>query len=314
MIERTNRYLEWGKTRGQDFRSNGIGAIKRTVHDAIILGLRTTAEPMGFNYGTPIYESDWNLLLILDACRYDLIQQVQQEFDFLTNIQKERSCGSSSKEWFEKNFSDDYIEEMRQTAMITGNPFSAEVLDPENFEYLNEVWRNVWDDSLQTIPPRPITDRLIAYMRNRDTPRVIAHYMQPHAPFIDHPELTPGDFERDIWREILRGRRSKGDIWAAYRDNLRIVLDDVRLVLSNVDAERVIITADHGNAVGEWGIYGHPERIPFSAVREIPWAKTEAKNSESYQPDIHLTTDSIETDIESRLADLGYIESTRGET
>ena len=35
------------------------------------------------------------------------------------------------------------------------------------------------------------------------------------------------------------------------------VLNDIGILLDNLDAERVVITADHGEAFGEYGILGH---------------------------------------------------------
>jgi len=60
-------------------------------------------------------------------------------------------------------------------------------------------------------------------------------------------------------------------LWAAYRDNLRWVDDAlVQPLLNNVDAT-VAITADHGNAHGEAGCWGHPGGVDIPALRRVPW-------------------------------------------
>lgn len=35
-----------------------------------------------------------------------------------------------------------------------------------------------------------MTDRAIPVAGNRDVDRLVVHYMQPHIPFLDYPELT----------------------------------------------------------------------------------------------------------------------------
>lgn len=37
-----------------------------------------------------------------------------------------------------------------------------------------------------------------------------------------------------------------------------------------VDDVRVVITADHGEAFGGWGAYGHPMGMMHPAVRRVP--------------------------------------------
>jgi len=169
-----------------------------------------------------------------------------------------------------QNFTEDYADEMAKTAMITGNPFTETALDPEQFTHLEEVWRYSWDDEIGTIRPRPLTDRAISVARDDDPDRMIVHYMQPHEPFTTHPRVTTGPVSLRIGRmrqTSLSGCASKrghsvGRGREAYYDELRMVLDDVEILLNNVDADTAVITADHGEAMGEYGIYGHARGSP----------------------------------------------------
>ena len=120
-----------------------------------------------------------------------------------------------------------------------------------------------------------------------------------------------GDRPLSVWEDLRFGRRSTADVWAAYRANLEAVLDDVRLLTSNVDADRAVITADHGNAVGERGIYGHAAGVALPALREVPWAVTTATDGGRYQPppgDVRSESDESGTDtpVTARLDALGY--------
>lgn len=91
-----------------------------------------------------------------------------------------------------------------------------------------------------------------------------------------------------------------------YLDNLRIALDDVELALSNMDAEKVAITADHGEAIGEWGEVDHREGNPHPVVKRVPWVETSATDEGSYTPGPKPEEDPS-TSVEDRLADLGYL-------
>lgn len=58
--------------------------------------------------------------LILDACRVDVMSEVADEYSFLNQPDEITSVGSSSIEWIENTFTDEYKEEMRNTAYVTG--------------------------------------------------------------------------------------------------------------------------------------------------------------------------------------------------
>ncbi|WP_324665347.1 alkaline phosphatase family protein [Haloarcula sediminis] len=103
----------------------------------------------------------------------------------------------------------------------------------------------------------------------------------------------------------MAGDVSRAEMWDAYLATLRYVLDDVALLLENVDAERVAITADHGEAFGEWGFYWHTVGCPHPAVRRVPWVGTTATDEGTYDPVVTPETDEG-FDRQQHLRDLGY--------
>ena len=264
-----------------------------------------------------VYEREWDILIVLDACRLDLIREVQDEYPFIDEINSIFSVGSASIEWIEKTFVEEYRTEIGNTAYVTGNVKSNLAFEGDELYVLDEVWKYSWDDDIGTILPRPITDRAISTWRNQEPKRMIVHYMQPHFPSIDHPELgsaqfrdlTGGDWKTvSIWDELRAGKQDFETVWAAYLDNLRAVLDDVELLLECVDADRVVLTSDHGNAMGEWGFYDHPGYHPLSVLREVPWVETEANHVREYEPASYdRSVELDENQVESRLRNLGYL-------
>lgn len=269
-------------------------------------------EPLG----EPIYEREWDLLVVLDACRVDLMAEVLDEgaHDFVDTISTTTSVGSMTRDWMTGNFTPEYAEEMAETVYVCGNPFSKVELDADWFEELTEVWRYGWDDASGTLPPRPITDEAIRQWNVMSGERMIVHYMQPHSPFLSAPELSPGKSldswpntpDGDVWTRVAHGEFSQDTVWDRYRENLELVMDDVALLLENVDAERAIVTSDHGNGLGERGVYGHPGRIPFDSLRRVPWIEVTASDTGDFDPGTREATDT-DSDIQKRLESLGYI-------
>lgn len=263
--------------------------------------------------GTQIYNQDWDLLIIVDACRYDLFQEVAEEFGF-RDVSRSRSVASVTRRWMQLNFTPQYRNEMARTAYICGNPHSDSELDPSNFALLDEVWRDAWV-SPGTVPPEAVTNAAIRVGRESSPERMIVHYMQPHCPFIPSPELSNGkSLSRfgqqswdDVWQRLEKGEVQLKTVWDGYRENLRLALEEVKVLLQNTDANVAVISSDHGNAVGEQGLYGHPERMPFRCLRTVPYVETVAEDTLSrididsdYQNENKLT-------VNQRLRSLGYI-------
>lgn len=289
----------------------------------------TSRRPLGTN----VYDREWDLLVVLDACRVDALRAVADEYAFLDEVESMVSVGSHSFEWLAKTFTSERRDAVADTAYLTANthaqmlfvdgdypPYEREVpgwpawdaVDADDFGRLEMVWRDGHDEDLGNVPPRRVTDRLVDVMRSTDHDRVIAHYMQPHQPYLAGPiteDRDPTDVERSPLAAFSRGDVDRAEVWDLYLDNLRLALDEVELALANCDAETVAITADHGEAIGEFGDVDHREGNLHPAVKTVPWAETSATDEGRYEPE--HAPDAGETatdaDVEQRLRDLGYV-------
>jgi hypothetical protein len=265
-----------------------------------------------------VYERDWDVLIILDACRIDLMREVFQEYPSLEWADPIHSVGSSSGEWMEKTFTNEYADEVQKTAYVTGNIKTNKFLDPNKFYELDEVWKYAWDEDRGTIPPRPITDRAIATWKYQEPDRMIVHYMQPHFPSLSHPELgsrqvpdlSGGRWETvSIWDDLRSEKYDRDTVWEAYRENLQAVLNDVKLLTKSISASNVVLTSDHGNAFGEWGFYDHPGYHPLPELRKVPWIRTTAEDTSGYEPNTPYEPKMIDDQtVQSRLRQLGYLD------
>jgi arylsulfatase A-like enzyme len=138
--------------------------------------------------------------------------------------------------------------------------------------------------------------------------KMIVHYMQPHEPFIaDDAPITGNETNKlNAWDAASANELSDEQLWQSYQANLRYVLEEVGLLLKNIDAKKVVITSDHGNAMGErLGVYGHPLGWLFSEVRNVLWIETVSHDEETYHPpERPQKTDS---EIDEQLESLGYL-------
>ena len=80
----------------------------------VILYAVTSRRPFGKN----IYEKDWHVLLVLDACRVDTLQEVADEYEFIENVESVWSVGSQSAEWMANTFRSDWYDEIEATTYI----------------------------------------------------------------------------------------------------------------------------------------------------------------------------------------------------
>ena len=300
---------------------DGLAHIEEVTKWRLAAGLCRNFVGKVYNPGSSIWDRDWDVLIVLDACRVDLMRELAHEYSFIgdaENVDARWSVASMSEDWLRRTFATEHADAVRETAYVTGNPFTAKIDLPVDPAELDEVWAYAWDDDIRTIPARPLTDRAIATWRNRDdaVDRMVVHYMQPHAPFVGRPDLgeygSPADFGEGfahIWPQI-GDELPLDEVWAAYRDNLRYVLDDVELLLDNLDADRVVITADHGNGVGEFGVYGHPSDLLVpTAIRRVPWVETAARDTGGHDPETwRESATPTDDDVGDRLRALGYAE------
>jgi len=123
--------------------------------------------------------------------------------------------------------------------------------------------------------------------------------------------------------DAVRRRYGKEGLRRAYRENLEIVLKCVAELVQALSG-RIIVTADHGEMLGESFCYGHWSRSSKKLLREIPWLvidkgkkrteppKTQLHPKQTQQrsavPDEQEAKGKIEEQVQQRLRALGYFD------
>lgn len=199
---------------------------------------------------------------------------------------------------------------------------SLETVTPEDIGKIEHIWTYVSADEAETpganqhttlfenrTPPRPVTDRGIAVGRTGEFKRMILHYIQPHCPYFANA-IQEGRSLREYEASPFDYIQDGGDrqtVWKSYLDELRWVLDDVSLLLENLDAEKVAITADHGEAFGEYGLFAHETGTLHPKIQRVPWATTTATDEGNYTPNLEPESKS-ERSVKSQLSAMGYLD------
>jgi hypothetical protein len=296
-----------------------------------------------FPRGQSVLDEDWDVLLILDTCRVDALREAtdRTDYEWLTNVGNRWSVGGSTLEWTAQTFREAYREQA-DVDYIAGNVLVQQVLSgdrtpeeiagvpwaPTNWETLSQSALNHFRSAgnLRSAKeaaaghedrPHPsadlVTDLTINHARDASPDKLIAHYVQPHYPYYSAVESGKqdelNDWQRYPFWELRTGQVDRERVWELYMEELLQALEAIDTLLENLDAERVAITADHGEAFGERhrGVrgYGHRGGTSHPAVRRVPWATTTATDHETHNPSTEIVSDNQNT--EEQLSALGYL-------
>jgi hypothetical protein len=271
-----------------------------------------------------VLDEDWDTLVVIDACRADLFEDVASSarFDAYDAV---RSNASSTPEWLQQTFGDSHGD----IVYVAGNPMTTRHR-PDAFHELIEAWRDGYDPDTSVIDPETVTEAGLTAREEFPQKRLIVHYMQPHYPFIDRPDLNYANFDFDS-AEFKKGGRSEHEaihhvwdalraslvdadaVWEGYRHTLEVVMEEVDELIDSID-DRIVLTSDHGNMLGgrAWPVplrtYGHPNNQRLTPLIRVPWGIVTGERRE-------ITTDAVSSasradtaELNEQLKHLGYVD------
>ncbi len=242
---------------------------RKRLHHGYISLLGTLFRTRG-NDGIKVMEQEWDHLLVLDACRYDTFEAVNELPGELTQV---KSQATSTPQWLKRNFTDQYDD----IVYVAGNPYVSNLANDgyfdaaEHFHHVEHVWDHGWEETIG-VPPEAINEAASEIREQYPDKRLVLHYMQPHEPFLG--ETNFHDMRGGSWDDLMAIWDSD-DVADAYRENLELVLDAIEDVLPQLDGD-VVITADHGELL-EWtyGLIRHPKDVFISELQDVPWFRVD---------------------------------------
>lgn len=280
--------------------------------------------------GVDIMEADWDNLIVLDACRYDVFECLWESGG---NLSKKISKGSSTTEFVRKNFkSGPYLD----AVYVSANPYVDKVLiediDGDPVHDLISPWQTHWNHEYQTVMPETQANMTKEVHDNYRDKRIISHFLQPHIPFIGNPgrelnstnapefhrqKVLGNEIEpvgRNPYNRLKEGELPRERLWQAYEENLRHTLPWIEELTTYMEG-RTVITADHGNLFRDYfpGLpdmsFPHPGGIYLKALVEVPWLTIDrgARRETTDEPSkIKLTAVQDPAEMYERLGHLGY--------
>ncbi len=266
--------------------------------------------------GIDIFDEDWDNLILLDACRYDMFAEANS---LPGRLESRISKASHTSEFLTANFAG---RDLRDTVYVTASPMyyrNRERLETTFHDVVN-VWRDAgWHDEFRTVLPETMAEFAIEAEKKYPKKRLIIHYLQPHYPFIgatgqEHFDLDQLNFE---WEDARQGTLGISDsvLWQAFRENLDLALPHVEALLE-VLSGRTVVTADHGQMIGERSSpvpmveYGHPPGVYTDELVEVPWLIHDngiRKKATADDP-VEQQEDISDDAVQDRLESLGYID------
>lgn len=278
--------------------------------------------------GIKVMDQDWDNLIILDACRFDMFSETNT---LPGKLEPVLSRGSRTSEFLRQNFKEEFLD----TLYVTANPMHEQIGVGNPFHDIVPVWQDEWNEEYDTVLPGTLTNRVLETHEEYPQKRLIVHYNQPDIPFIGEyreiiesakrdaaqqkTEVSFSRFEHvtqlndgNIWQAIALGLLNTETVYNAFIENLELALEHVSRLLEVLDG-RSVVTSDHGNAIADQGpfgltVYGHPYRTFMTEIVKVPWLivtsdtrrhVVEGSKREQVPVDEELVSD--------RLENLGYV-------
>lgn len=298
-----------------------------------------------YGEGIDVISKDWDNLIILDACRYDMFKEYNTLGGELESV---ISKGSHSLDFCNNNFKGKRIHD---TIYITTNPFGAVIGEDVFFKTVTsfegeitihpeepKVDKTVSEEGdelrrthFRNVDPENLKELAISEHKKHPDKRLIIHFMQPHMPYIgekaeklrqslrekhgitfetwnNNPESAKESMS-SLKSAARRGYITDEELRNVYIENLSTVLDHVEDLLEEIDG-KTVITADHGELLGEKYIrkkYGHEPTLFVEELRKVPWLTIPSENRRNVNEENPVSRKSIEDQhVDKQLELLGY--------
>jgi len=212
-----------------------------------------------------VMEEEWDVLILLDAMRYDVFEMFN---DIKGKLTKVESLNSGTWFWIKDNFDKEYPD----LIYVSGNPmvskFKLSKIERDKLFEIVEAWDWCWNPKNNGVNPECVTRTAVGVIKDNPNKRILVHYLQPHFPWINKPEANIGrglllewtenkekkhlhqmnDLERDkfvgiIWDYVKRGKVSVEDCREGYIGNVVLILEEVRNLLKEIPKSKKVVIA-----------------------------------------------------------------------
>jgi len=234
----------------------------------------------------------WDVLIVLDACRADAFRGICS-----ARAETVHSPARRTDQWLKSGVG--RLFRRRKVLLFAANPVVArETWGWKEIERV-DVWERHWarhgPKNLPYVHPLVVNGIVATWadLGRLEGRTVVVHQLAPHSPYIGDPsyELTwfrhalAGCKLAEATREASLYPRGADIDWGllkrAYAGNVRVAWEAARMLADRLarDGRRVVITADHGDLLGETkdGLpdgpprFGHQGNYRNKLLHEVPW-------------------------------------------
>ncbi|WP_147376628.1 alkaline phosphatase family protein [Halopiger aswanensis] len=273
-------------------------------------------------------QKDWDNLLLLDACRYDILQSLADR-----EIEKIVSVGGRSSEFIEEAMNG---KELYDTVYISSNPHVEMTLDDGVFHDViktyGESWKNQRTNDHTKFHPENVYNIAKDNIESYSDKYIVVHFMQPHGPYFGEkakhlrqelaseynirftrlPDTEENGKKQyaDLMYAAKDGYLSAAQIHEVYIENLKLVLEYAEKLANELNG-KTVISSDHGENLGNPGgvfspKYGHNGYSP--EVRFVPWMEFEYEQRKSVTSETPVESESVDDEtVREQLEHLGYL-------
>lgn len=229
--------------------------------------------------GFKVMEEEWDNLIVLDSCRYDVFEEV----NFIPGeLEKKTSSGTTTIQWLNQNFTEKYDDlaylstvnfvhpEKSSEANYQLKPFNAS----DHFTVIENIIEGDGIEKGKHLDARETTEKAIEFAKKHREKRKIIHYTPPHLPFITSKYVEEHNY--DTYEQYLREGYKWEKLKKEYRETVRKTLEEVEKLVEELDG-KTVITADHGEAHNEHYVKNHPHSIYIRPLIEVPWLEVKGE-------------------------------------
>lgn len=237
-------------------------------------------------------KKDWKYLLILDACRFDSFEKVIKGTSFEGKLLKADSGAMQTPDWYKLHWQ----KPAQDIVLISDNPqpFSQRASGNVAKKFVKSYasWKGELDPE----------SALKTFTQVKEPEyRYLIHLLPPHLPFFGKrghqfmkkllgDKITPFGAYRQVQDYAQHGHWK--EVREYYEENVEFGLNLILKYLNYFEDGKLVITADHGEMIGEGTAYAHhsQNKDDITLLRTVPW----------YEVDVDQTL------VNKRLEELGY--------
>lgn len=142
-----------------------------------------------------IHEKKWDILIVLDACRYDFFENDIRRF-LEGDLEKVISPAQHTSPWCKRIFNSEDPINFFDCIYVSANPLINSEVEINNFNAKNcfhrviDVWNWGWHEKHNTVLPSEVNKGVNQALDKYPSRKIIVHYLQPHAPYLCLVDIT----------------------------------------------------------------------------------------------------------------------------